>query len=101
MSMLVQKLISDSDRLAAIRVAMGYVENGTGDSVTIFQDDVTKTYHVKAGSTVCWDYTFSGVLDKLRDAMEKLIKAEVEADILDQQRKVKDDTLPKTDTSGS
>lgn len=37
-----------------LRALMGYVQNGTGQTVRIFQDDATNTYHVSAGDKTYW-----------------------------------------------
>lgn len=67
-------LVTDPDvkRLNAIRWLMGYVENGGGQTVRIYQDDATKSFSISATRTGHWwfDDSFRGVLDKLVREME-------------------------------
>ena len=54
--------------LDKLRALMGYVENGTEQTLSIFQDDATGTYHIKAknmGKEIWseWHNTFEGVIE--------------------------------------
>jgi hypothetical protein len=42
----------------------GYVENGTSESFTIFQDDATREWCIKTDNKRYYAISFSGVLDK-------------------------------------
>ena len=53
----------DSERLAWIRQLMGYVQDGSQQAVTIFQDEATNTFHLKAGNREYWANTFEQVID--------------------------------------
>ena len=42
--------MSNDERIAAIRRMCGYVENGSDETVRIFQDDATRDWIVKVGN---------------------------------------------------
>lgn len=55
--------------LKKLRDLMGYVENGSDQTIKIFQDDATGTYHIKAESMGKelwseWHDTFDGVIEQ-------------------------------------
>lgn len=54
---------SDIERYMKIRRLCGYVENGTETSVTIFQDDATREWIVKAGKNDWHGASFSQAID--------------------------------------
>lgn len=41
--------LCESEAFRTLQRMAGYVENGTDETVTIYQDDATKTWHVKVG----------------------------------------------------
>lgn len=59
-----EQLIEDSLRLKGLRELMGYVQNGSDATVTLFQDDATSTYFVQAGKLSEFDDSFNGAIDK-------------------------------------
>ncbi len=60
------------DPIKAIRKVMGYVQNGTSQSVIIGQDDATKTYSFTVGKTHLLDDSFDGLLKKIVDHAESI-----------------------------
>lgn len=55
------------DRLCSL---MGYIENGSSTTVTLFQDEVTKGYHIKVGqdskitkAKYYWGFSMSEAID--------------------------------------
>ena len=68
----IANLKRDAEGLKAIRKAMGYVENASDTSVSLFQDDATRTFHATIGrdskfskSHNLWSETFSGLMQEL------------------------------------
>lgn len=47
-----------------LRNCLGYIENGTNDTVTIFQDDATRTFHVRVGNRSYWGNSLIDALNK-------------------------------------
>jgi len=48
--------MTDAERWTILRALLGYVEDGSHDTVTISQDDATKTWAVRVGKyTYCAD----------------------------------------------
>ena len=70
-SELIMELLKSRLRLRALRQHMGYVENGTAESVILFQDDATGDYFIRTKdkdrkpSDTMFDKSFEGLLDKL------------------------------------
>ncbi len=66
--------VRDTELLNGLVDLMGYIQNGSDTIVKVFQDDATRTYHVRIGNTslasTYWGNTF-------REALEKAIKGEV------------------------
>ncbi len=54
---------TDTERLAALRKFMGYVQNGTSDTITIYQDDTTNDFFIERGKRRFFGESFKGVLD--------------------------------------
>ncbi len=57
------------ETLKKLRDLMGYVENGTDQTLSIFQDDATGTYHITAkfmNKEIWseWHNTFEGVIEQ-------------------------------------
>lgn len=59
--------MNESELYCALKRLMGYVQNGSSTSVTIFQDDATMDYFVKVG-----DKCYYG--ESLPEAIEKANK---------------------------
>lgn len=47
-----------------LRELMGYVENGSETDVKLYQDDATRTYHVKVGKEDHWGDTLLEAIEK-------------------------------------
>ena len=65
-----KKKSDDSKRLRAIRELCGYVEDGSCESVTIFQDDATRDWFIMVGAKSNRQIgyigtSFNGVLDEI------------------------------------
>ncbi len=60
--------MSKEEMYNAVRMLMGYVQNGSARSVTLFQDDATNTYHVKLSK----DKSYWG--DSMAEALTKAVK---------------------------
>lgn len=60
-----RELERDVARLRALRKAMGYVENASESTVSLWQDDATKDFSIRVGKREFFDRSFSGALDKL------------------------------------
>lgn len=54
---------AQANRMAEVRRLLGYVEAGGGDTVTMFQDDATMTFHIKVGKAEYFDKSFTAALD--------------------------------------
>lgn len=55
--------------LVDLRELCGYVENGSEQSVTIFQDDATRTWHLRIGKfKTYWAEGFEAVIHKAAEA---------------------------------
>lgn len=56
-----------------IRELMGYVEDGSDVVVSIYQDDATKTFHVRVGSdSVHWGETLTEAINEAHSCLENL-----------------------------
>lgn len=62
-----RELEQDVARLRALRKAMGYVQNASESTVTLWQDDATNDFSIRVGKLELFDHSFSGALDKLID----------------------------------
>lgn len=58
----------NSARLRSLRRLCGYIEDGSSQSVTIGQDDATKTWVLRAGNASYWANSFEQVIDAATDA---------------------------------
>lgn len=59
-------------RLAGIRALMGYIQNGTGTTVTLWQDDVTGEFTVTVGAKTYHATGFLRALDAaIADNLDK------------------------------
>ena len=68
-----QKEHLDTKRLAVIRKMMGYVENGSHETVTIGQDDATRSFSIRSGNKRRYfGDSFSGMLDAAIEAEKKI-----------------------------
>lgn len=63
-------------RLKALRWALGYIEAGGGDYVTIGQDDATKDFSMRVGNRR--DYYHGSSLEGLLDEVAKAMDADPE-----------------------
>lgn len=52
-----------------IRALCGYIEDGSGATVKIFQDDATRTWHIYVGSTHFYDTSFKAVIERAYDCL--------------------------------
>jgi len=59
------ELKADSELLEGLRSLMGYVQNGSETTLSLFQDDATKSFHIKVGNTRSyWGESFKEALQK-------------------------------------
>jgi|TARA_R110000851_G_scaffold313492_1_gene475137 hypothetical protein len=58
-NLLLQVQIQKALSYDAIRECCGYVENGTGSSFSISQDDATGAWMVRVGKATFYEYSFS------------------------------------------
>lgn len=63
-----------TDTLNALRDTCGYIENGGGTKVSIYQDDATRTWTVTVGTNSYWDESFEGAIHKAHAAHHELIE---------------------------
>lgn len=54
----------DADRLKALRELCGYVEDGSCQTVKLYQDDATKDWFCDAGRKSMWSESFNGAIDQ-------------------------------------
>lgn len=59
-----------ADRLQALRALMGYVQNGTHETVKLYQDDATMSFYVHVGK----QYGYGDSLGEAIDDAENRIK---------------------------
>ena len=57
-----RKQETDAALLKHLQAALGYVANGTSQSVTIFQDDATREWVLMAGKKMFSDSSLTGVI---------------------------------------
>jgi len=55
------------DEYTIIRELMGHIEDGSNESVTLSQDESTKTYDVRVGDHTYWGLTLLDALVKARN----------------------------------
>lgn len=65
------ELMEDSRRFKNLRHLMGYVQDGSQDSVTLFQDDATSDYFVKVGKQSFFGTSLNEAIDKAIDAARR------------------------------
>jgi hypothetical protein len=63
LSRALERAKKDADRLAGLRELMGYIEDGSSDTVRLFQDDATRSFFVKIGSREYYGEGFKGAID--------------------------------------
>lgn len=61
----------DAARLNGLRELMGYVEDGSSDTVKLFQDDATKSFFVTVGKKDYYSTSFKGAIDEALSENEK------------------------------
>lgn len=65
---------SKARSFSELRDVCGYIENGGGSTIKIFQDDATRTWHLYVGDKSYWDETFQGVIAKAHAVHYELIE---------------------------
>ena len=70
-------MITVNDSLArtfrALRDTCGYIENGGGNTVTIYQDDATRTWTVKVGKSSYYGDSLEEAIHKAHAVHHELI----------------------------
>lgn len=59
----IERLQKDSERLAMLRELMGYVEDGSHDIVKLYQDDATYEFFVSVGKLKYYGKSFEQAID--------------------------------------
>lgn len=54
--------------LESLRKLMGYVQNGSDETVSLFQDDATMDYMLRVGNKTYWGNYLEQVIDKAFEA---------------------------------
>ena len=54
--------------LESLRKLMGYVQNGSDETVSLFQDDATKDFMLRVGKKTYWGNSLENVIDKAFEA---------------------------------
>jgi len=54
----------DAECMKGLRELLGYVENGTDTTVTLFQDDATRNFMVKVGSRSFYGSSLQAAIDR-------------------------------------
>ena len=54
--------------LESLRKLMGYVQNGSDETVSLFQDDATMDYMLRVGKKTYWGLSLENVIDKAFEA---------------------------------
>ena len=54
--------------LKSLRNLMGYVQNGSEETVSLFQDDATKDFMLRVGKKTYWGNSLENVIDKAFEA---------------------------------
>lgn len=56
--------MTDAERWRLIRDMLGYLEDGSSESVTIDRDDATREWIIRVGNRTHYDISFDAVLRK-------------------------------------
>ena len=54
--------------LKSLRELMGYVQNGSEETVSLFQDDATMDYMLRVGKKTYWGLSLENVIEKSFEA---------------------------------
>ena len=54
--------------LNSLRKLMGYVQNGSDETVSLFQDDATMDYMLRVGKKTYWGLSLENVIEKAFEA---------------------------------
>ena len=54
--------------LESLRKLMGYVQNGSDETVSLFQDDATMDYMLRVGKKTYWGLSLENVIEKAFEA---------------------------------
>ena len=54
--------------LESLRELMGYVQNGSDETVSLFQDDATMDFMLRVGKKTYWGNSLENVIDKAFEA---------------------------------
>ena len=54
--------------LESLRKLMGYVQNGSDETVSLFQDDATMDYMLRVGKKTYWGLSLENVIEKSFEA---------------------------------
>ena len=65
---LAQELLSTRKTLESLRELMGYVQNGSEETVYLFQDDATMDYMLRVGEKTYWGHSLENVIEKAFEA---------------------------------
>lgn len=75
-----RRALEDAARWRKFRNVVGYVENGSDASVTLFQDDATKSWHLRVNNSTYSRKEFHGTLDEvLNEAFKHYVGDEEDA----------------------
>lgn len=56
------------ETLKSLREIMGYVQNGSDTTVSLFHDDATMDYMISVGKKTYWGYSLENVIEKAAEA---------------------------------
>ena len=65
---LAKELLSTRKTLESLRELMGYVQNGSEETVYLFQDDATKDFMLRVGKKTYWGRSLENVIAKAFEA---------------------------------
>lgn len=63
-----KELLSTRKTLESLRKLMGYVQNGSEETVYLFQDDATKDFMLRVGKKTYWGRSLENVIAKAFEA---------------------------------
>ena len=61
---LAQELLSTRKTLESLRELMGYVQDGSDTTVSLFQDDATMDFMLRVGKKTYWGLSLENVIEK-------------------------------------
>ena len=64
----IQNLRRKVKTLSHLRELMGYVQNGSDETVSLFQDDATMDYMLRVGKKTYWGHSLENVIAKAFEA---------------------------------